>query len=139
LGAGSTDFLWPTFDWPPSPKRLMTWLFGVPGYFLPWNVFYAALALILWTWFSPSLDTTATLAPGVPIWTAYEALLLRAYANGYAPMISGAGNPVWFVAALFLVPLIHQVGLSFCHRLLHFSPLHEIAHKLHHRNINPGP
>ena len=194
----------PAFDWPPDPKRLVQWLFGFPGYFLPWNLFYAAMALVLWTWFSPSLDTTKELAPGwiayllirnlilaglvyggwhlwlyrwkrqgtrfkynrqfprdkapgfrfgnqtwdnmfhtlasgVPIWTGYEVLLLWAYANGWAPMMTVAENPVWFVAVFLLVPLIHEVGFYFCHRLLHFGPLYEIAHKLHHRNINPGP
>jgi sterol desaturase/sphingolipid hydroxylase (fatty acid hydroxylase superfamily) len=194
----------PAFDWPPDPKRLGKWLFGFPGYFLPWNVFYAGMALVLWTWFSPSLETTKDIAPGwiayllirneilavlvygawhlwlyswkrqgtlfkynrqfprekspgflfqnqtwdnmfhtlasgVPIWTAYEVLLLWAYANGWAPMVTFADSPVWFVAVFFLVPLIHEVGFYFCHRLLHFNPLYEIAHKLHHRNINPGP
>ena len=55
----------PAFDWPPNPERLAKWLFGFPGYFLPWNVLYAVLALILWTWFSPSLETTKTLEVGL--------------------------------------------------------------------------
>jgi len=80
-----------------------------------------------------------TLVSGVPIWTAYEVLLLWSYANGYAPLISFDAHPVWFVAVFFLVPLIHEVGFYFAHRLLHFSPLYEVAHKLHHRNVNPGP
>jgi hypothetical protein len=62
----------PAFDWPPDGRRLGKWLFGFPGYFLPWNLFYAAMALVLWTWFSPSLETTQTLAPG---WITY--LLVR--------------------------------------------------------------
>ena len=37
----------PAFDWPPDPRRLVTWLFGFPGYFLPWNLFYVALALVI--------------------------------------------------------------------------------------------
>ena len=194
----------PAFDWPPDPRRLFRWLFGFPGYFLPWNTVYALLALVLWTWFSPDLATTQTLSPnwigtllirneilallvfgawhlwlyvwqrqgtnfkynrqfpkakapgflfnsqiyenmfytlgsGVPIWTAYEVLLLWAYANGWAPMISFASHPVAFVAVFFLVPLIHEVGFYFCHRLLHYNHLYAIAHKVHHRNTNPGP
>jgi sterol desaturase/sphingolipid hydroxylase (fatty acid hydroxylase superfamily) len=31
------------------------------------------------------------------------------------------------------------VGFYFAHRLLHWPPLYELAHKLHHRNTNPGP
>lgn len=80
-----------------------------------------------------------TLVSGVPIWTAYEVLLLWAYANGIAPMISFDEYPIGFIALFFLVPFIHEVGFYFAHRLLHFSLLYEIAHKLHHRNISPGP
>ena len=80
-----------------------------------------------------------TLVSGVPIWTAYEVLLLWAYANNVAPMISFAENPVGFIALFFLVPFIHEVGFYCAHRLLHWPPLYEVAHKLHHRNTNPGP
>ena len=194
----------PAFDWPPDPRALGRWLFGFPGYFLPWNVFYAVLALFIWQFLTPSLATmknpglgwialilgrnillaiavygawhlwlyswrkqgTAfkynrqwpkdraagflfgnqtydnmfhTLVSGVPIWTAYECLLLWGYANGIAPMIGFAEHPIGFVALFFLVPFIHEVGFYFAHRLLHYPFLYEIAHKLHHRNINPGP
>ena len=80
-----------------------------------------------------------TLVSGVPIWTAYEVLLLWGYANGAIPMVNFAENPVGFVALFFLVPFIHEVGFYFAHRLLHWPPLYRVAHKLHHRNVNPGP
>lgn len=80
-----------------------------------------------------------TLVSGVPIWTAYEVLMLWSYANGYAPMISPAEHPIGFVALFFLVPFIHEVGFYFAHRVLHWPPIFRIAHKLHHRNVNPGP
>ena len=194
----------PALAWPPQPKAFLKWLFGFPGYFLPWNLFYAILAVLIWTYLTPSLEnfksfslywssvvllrniilalcvygawhmwlyvwrkqgTTFkyskqwpkdkaegflfghqtydnmfyTLVSGVPIWTAYELLLLWAYANGIAPMISIAEHPIGFVALFFLVPLIHEVGFYFAHRLLHYSFLYEAAHKLHHRNVSPGP
>jgi len=59
-----------------------------------------------------------TLVSGVPVWTAYEVLLLWAYASGH---------------------FIHEVGFYFAHRSLHWPPLYKLAHKLHHRNTNPGP
>lgn len=80
-----------------------------------------------------------TLVSGVPIWTAYEVLLLWGYANGIAPMIDLSDNPVGFVALFFLVPFIHEVGFYFAHRLLHWPPLYRVAHNVHHRNVNPGP
>ncbi|MDC0193048.1 sterol desaturase family protein, partial [Pelagibacteraceae bacterium] len=36
-------------------------------------------------------------------------------------------------------PLIHELGFYFTHRLLHFKFLYKIAHRIHHKNINPGP
>lgn len=80
-----------------------------------------------------------TLASGVPIWTAYEVLLLWAYANGYAPLISFESHPIWFVAVFLIVPFIHEIGFYFAHRLIHIPVLYRLAHYLHHRNVNPGP
>lgn len=80
-----------------------------------------------------------TLVSGVPIWTAYEVLLLWAYANGLISIVDISNNPLGFVALFFLVPFIHEVGFYFAHRSLHWPPLYRVAHKLHHRNTNPGP
>ena len=80
-----------------------------------------------------------TLVSGVLIWTAYEVLLLWGYANGVISIVNFGENPVGFVALFFLVPFIHEVGFYFGHRLLHWPPLYRVAHKLHHRNVNPGP
>jgi len=194
----------PTFVWPPQPRAFLKWFFGLPGYLLPWNVFYAVFAIGIWVYLTPALERFETLtfglaslilarnlmlavlvygawhlwlyvwrkqdtefkynrnwpstdsavflfnnqtydnvfwtlASGVPIWTAYELLLLWGYANGYAPMINPAESPVGFVALFFLVPFVHEVGFYFAHRLLHWPPLYRLAHKLHHRNVNPGP
>ena len=194
----------PAFDWPPNPRALFKWVFGFPGYLLPWNGLYAIAALLIWAFLTPSLATMETftlgwagqillrnvslamavygawhmwlyvwrkqdtsfkynrqwpkndssgftfknqtydnmfhtLVSGVPIWTAYEVLMLWAYANGIAPLITFAENSVWFTAVFFLVPFIHEVGFYFAHRLLHWPPLYKIAHRLHHRNTNPGP
>lgn len=80
-----------------------------------------------------------SLVSGVPIWTAYEVLLLWAYANGAIPMVSPGESPVIFLLLFLLVPVIHEAGFFFVHRLLHWPPLYRVAHTLHHRNINPGP
>lgn len=80
-----------------------------------------------------------TLASGVPIWTAYEVLLLWAYANGYAPLISFESHPIWFIAVFLIVPFIHEIGFYCAHRLMHIPVLYRLAHYLHHRNVNPGP
>lgn len=194
----------PFFTWPPQVSALAKWLFGYPGYFLPWNVLYAVAAILIWQFLTPSLasfsvnmtywiavillrnivlalsvygawhlwlyvwrkqgsefkynkkwpkenssaflfnNQTAdnmfwTLVSGVPIWTAYEVLLLWAYASGHVTLISFSEHPIGFVLLFFLVPFIHEVGFYFAHRSLHWPPLYKVAHKLHHRNTNPGP
>ena len=35
----------PVFVWPAQPLAFLKWLFGYPGYILPWNLLYAALAV----------------------------------------------------------------------------------------------
>ena len=80
-----------------------------------------------------------TLASGVTIWTIYEALLFWAMANGYAPVITFASNPIWFVALFFLIPVWESFYFYWIHRLLHVPFLYKHVHALHHRNINVGP
>lgn len=78
-------------------------------------------------------------ASGVTVWTAYEVLMMWAYANGYVPMTSWGDNPVWFVLLLVLVPVWYSFHFYWFHRLLHWQPLYRAAHALHHRNVNIGP
>lgn len=80
-----------------------------------------------------------TFASAVPIWTAYEVVILWAYANGFVPFINWETNPVWFVGLLLLIPLIHDIHFYWIHRLIHWRPLYESVHHLHHRNVNIGP
>ena len=80
-----------------------------------------------------------TLASGVPIWTAWEVLTLWLQANAYVPTITFVAHPVWFVALILLIPVIAEAHFYAVHRLIHWPPLYRTVHKLHHRNINPGP
>ena len=80
-----------------------------------------------------------SLASGVTIWTAYEAVTWWLYANEMLPFSSWASNPVWFIALIVLIPLIREVHFYLVHRLLHWQPLYRAAHYLHHRNTNIGP
>jgi sterol desaturase/sphingolipid hydroxylase (fatty acid hydroxylase superfamily) len=194
----------PVFVWPAQPMGFLKWLFGYPGYILPWNLFYALLAVFLWIYLAPPLDTMRTFAPGwiaqlfglnvimavaffgafhfrlyrqkaqgtqfkynpkwldvgnpaflfknqtidnmiwsigsgLPIWTAYEAVTLWLFANGYIPFVSWESHPYYFVALMVLVPLIREVHFYLIHRMIHWPPLYRTVHKLHHKNVNPGP
>jgi len=62
-------------DWRPDevlgyarPMAFLTWLFGYPGYFLPWGVVYMAFPVITWLWFTPPMSEMTTFRPG---WIAY--------------------------------------------------------------------
>jgi len=76
---------------------------------------------------------------GVIIWTAYEVLLLWAYATGRAPYLDPAAHPVWFILVLLAIPLAHSVHFYAIHRFLHWRPMYRRFHAVHHRNIAIGP
>ncbi len=54
----------PLFVWPPRPLAMAKWVFGFPGYLLPWNVLWALLATISWLFLTPDMATMRALAPG---------------------------------------------------------------------------
>ena len=86
------------------------------------------------------LDNMAwSLGSGVAFWTAYEALMFWAMANGYAPVLGWNDSPLWFIAAFALTPVWISFHFYWIHRALHWPPLYRLAHALHHRNTNVGP
>ena len=80
-----------------------------------------------------------TIASGVTVWTAYEVLMFWAMANGYAPVLTWAAHPVWFVVLFLLIPVWESFYFYWIHRALHIPFLYKHVHALHHRNINVGP
>ena len=80
-----------------------------------------------------------TLASGVVVWTAYEALMLWALANGYAPALSMPEQWLWLVLLIFLLPMWETTHFFLIHRLIHTTELYKRIHALHHRNTNVGP
>jgi len=80
-----------------------------------------------------------TFASGVPVWTAYEAVTLWAFANGYIPYVDLARHPIYSIALMLLVPILRDIHFYLVHRLIHWPPLYHAVHKLHHQNVNPGP
>jgi sterol desaturase/sphingolipid hydroxylase (fatty acid hydroxylase superfamily) len=194
----------PVFVWPVQPIRFLKWLFGYPGYILPWNLAYGTIALLLWLYATPSMETMKTFSAGwlayllarntvlvflfvgafhlrlyvqkaqgtkfkfngrwpatnnsafllknqntdnviwtfasaVPIWTAFEAVTLWAFANNYIPHVSFAAHPYYCAAIFCLVPLWRELHFYLVHRLIHSHALYHYVHKIHHNNVNPGP
>ena len=76
---------------------------------------------------------------GVAVWTAYEALMMWSFANGYLDYLNWRENVVWFGLCFLLTPIWSATHFYLAHRLLHWRPLYEVAHALHHRNSNIGP
>jgi len=54
----------PLFRLPWKPLDILKYLFGPQGFFLPYNLFYALLAVVCWLYFTPSLARTARFEVG---------------------------------------------------------------------------
>ena len=75
-----------------------------------------------------------TLISGVTIWTIYEVLMFWAISNGYAPMLTWAAHPIWFVLMFFLIPIWESFYFYWIHRFLHIPFFYKHVHSLHHRS-----
>lgn len=54
----------PLFIWPPRLGAFVKWLFGNPGYFWPWNLFYVALAVVTYFFLTPDITQMKSLEVG---------------------------------------------------------------------------
>ena len=50
----------PVVIWPPQPKAFLRWLLFYPGYIFPWNFLYTVLAVLVWIYATPSVETMKT-------------------------------------------------------------------------------
>jgi sterol desaturase/sphingolipid hydroxylase (fatty acid hydroxylase superfamily) len=58
----------PILEWPPRPLAFLKWMFGYPGFFLPWGIFYMAVPTLIWLYATPSLEAMKTFEIG---WVSY--------------------------------------------------------------------
>lgn len=58
----------PVLVWPLRPAAMLKYLFGYPGYFMPWGLFYMAIPVVTWLWLTPALEDMATFKVG---WITY--------------------------------------------------------------------
>jgi len=80
-----------------------------------------------------------TLTGGVFCWVFWESLLLWAFANGYASLITLDSNAIWFLVLLAFTPLWSYTFFDMQHRVLHTEWLYKKVHYIHHKNGNMGP
>lgn len=80
-----------------------------------------------------------TFLTALPIWTAYEAGILWAFANGMVPWLAFADHPLYLGLFALVVPAIHEAHFFLIHRLIHWPPLYKYIHSVHHNSVNPSP
>ncbi len=80
-----------------------------------------------------------TCVSGGSFWTAYEVISFWMYANGRLPYLDPKESPLLFAGVLLLIPIWREFHFYWIHRLIHWKPLYDRIHYLHHYNINPGP
>ena len=94
----------------------------------------------LWTFSNQVHDNIFwTLTSGIGVLTGYQVLILWAMANGWAPVVTFAENPVWFLLALILLPIWSAFHFYWVHRFLHMPFMYRRFHAFHHRNVDIGP
>lgn len=80
-----------------------------------------------------------SMTSGVAQVTLFQVVTMWLMANGIAPVMSIASNPIWFVLSFMLLPIWSAFHFYWVHRLLHIPFFYTNFHSLHHRNINIGP
>ena len=78
-----------------------------------------------------------TMAYGAPVATAWEILARLMYAQGVFVQIEFAGHPAWFVLLFPLLTMWQSAHFFVIHRALHWKPLYQRVHAIHHRNVSP--
>ena len=80
-----------------------------------------------------------SLVSGIPIWVAFEVLLLWSFASDKIEIFTFSDGWIWFCLWFPLLQIWQSFHFYWWHRMLHIPFFYKIAHAVHHRNINPGP
>ncbi len=80
-----------------------------------------------------------SIVSGVTVWTAYEVVGHWLAATGRSPVRSWGDAPVLLAAQVLAVFVWSTFHFYIVHRALHWGPLYDVAHSLHHKNVNTGP
>jgi sterol desaturase/sphingolipid hydroxylase (fatty acid hydroxylase superfamily) len=73
---------------------------------------------------------------GICIWTAFENIFCYLWSTG---RLQYSEDPISFFISLMAIPLWRSFHFYFAHRFLHFGPLYQQVHSLHHRNTDTEP
>jgi sterol desaturase/sphingolipid hydroxylase (fatty acid hydroxylase superfamily) len=125
-------------------ERLPLWSSIVLGYDLFWHVALYGLGLAHRPFIRNRLykidkvaHNVAWTLSGVLIWTLFENIFCYLWATNklvYAP-----DSFTSITIALLAIPVWRSIHFYFAHRFLHFGPLYQQVHSLHHRNTDVEP
>jgi len=133
-------------------SRLPLWVPLVLGYFGFWHVSLYTFNLAsrpfienrVYSWDKLAHNAFWTTS-GIVIWTIYENIFCflwasdrLSYINDTTSFNTGLGL-LKFLAVLMGIPLWRSIHFYFAHRLLHYKPLYQQVHSLHHRNTDVEP
>ena len=76
---------------------------------------------------------------GVSFWSILEVMFMWLFANQHISMITWSQSPSLFVFIIIVTPIWHSFHFYWIHRALHWKPLYNKVHSLHHKNVNVGP
>ena len=133
-------------------SRLPLWLTTTLGYFSFWHIALYFLNLAKRPYIAErtyNIDKVAHnvfwTTSGIVIWTAVENVFCYLWATGRLHYINDAASfgtysgMLSFITAMMTVPLWRSFHFYFAHRFLHFTPLYQQVHSLHHRNTDIEP
>jgi sterol desaturase/sphingolipid hydroxylase (fatty acid hydroxylase superfamily) len=151
LSPGSTAALAPV-SYAFLSERLPLWLPLVLGYFAFWHVTLYGFKMGSRPFIADRMYNLDKLVhnafwttSGIVIWTVFENVFCYLWATGRLPYVNDVTSfyttegQVRFLAALMGVPVWRSIHFYFAHRLLHYGPLYQQVHSLHHRNTDIEP
>lgn len=130
-------------------ERLPPWASLVLGY-----VSFIHLSIYWWGWADRpyiqnrpyKIDKVAHnifwTSSGVVIWVGFENVFAYLWSTGRLRFIADtfdSVNLLQLAAVSILIPAWRNIHFYFAHRLLHFGPLYQQVHALHHRNTDIEP
>jgi sterol desaturase/sphingolipid hydroxylase (fatty acid hydroxylase superfamily) len=125
-------------------SRFPIWFSMVFGYDLFWHVALYALRLGNRPFvqnriynFDKVVHNAFWTLSGVAIWTLFENVFCFLWATQRLPYAADSLGSI--ALALLGVPIWRSVHFYFAHRFLHFGPLYQQVHSLHHRNTDVEP
>jgi len=133
-------------------SRLPLWLPLILGYFGFWHISLYTFNLAerpfienrIYSWDKLAHNAFWTTS-GIIIWTMYENIFCFLWASGRLSYINDytSFNTLYgrlnFIGVLMGIPVWRSVHFYFAHRLLHYRPLYQQVHSLHHRNTDTEP